>query len=100
MNPTTLTAAVASLGSAFGAAMYAVTDTALPVPVRAACAVGAAIIVAVWVFASHATEQAKINGGASVAAAKAAPAPDIASAIGPVLAALGAGQQPQVPPHA
>jgi hypothetical protein len=98
VNPT-ITTAVASLGTAFGAAMYAVTDTALPVPVRAACAVGAAIIVAVWVFASHATEQAKISGGASVAAAKAAPAaaPDLASAIGPVLAALG-GAQPQQPP--
>jgi len=69
--------------------------------VRAACAVGAAIIVAVWVFATHQTEQSKITGGASVAAAKAAPAaaPDIASAIGPVLAALG-GSQPQAPPHA
>jgi hypothetical protein len=100
MNPATLTAAISSLGVAIAALIAALGDTALATPVRAAFAAAAPLIVMVLTFAIHKTEQAKINGGAAVATAKATPAaaPDLSSAIGPVLAALGGGAS--APPHA
>lgn len=98
MNPTLLVAEISSLGVAVASLIAALGDNALAYPVRAVFAAAAPLIVTFWLTASHKTEQAKIAGGAAVAAAKVTPAaaPDLGAAIGPVLAALGAQQ----PPHA
>lgn len=98
MTPGVLASAIGSLGTCIVTLLIAWRDQQLADNVRSAFAVAGPLVVAVWAFATHQTEQSKISGGAQVASSKSS-APDISPALLSQAMQMISPAQPPASPH-
>ncbi len=93
INPQTLATFLASLASMISAGVADFGDPGLAIPVKAAITSVGGLVIAIWVYSVHATERAKVQGAAHVAASKGQAEATGGAVVHQVLQALG-GQPP------